>query len=361
MFGVGASNDFIVTSQTLTFVIVSETDMFSPVVSFIIPVLNGERDIARCLTSIQKQERSAKWYEIIVVDNGSTDRSRAIVRGFGCYLEVLPDVTVAALRNRGAFVACGKYLAFVDADVELSANWLGNAITVFQDVSVVAAGCFPTAPRPATWVQATWEIHQCGNGALTANRPVPWLPSMNLMVRRELFQAIHGFNERLLTAEDVDLCYRLEMYGRIVSVPSMQAVHWGEAPDLKTFWRKEVWRGIGSLCGVIEHGFRKDELPSIIYPLYLVCLLGTLVGYGCFKATTSQPLVMLINVGLLILPAAVLAAKTSWREKRFCALPRLFLLFFVYGMARSYSMIKAVLKELNLVERRRGKLSSNAK
>ena len=41
---------------------------------------------------------------------------------------------------------------------------------------------------------------------------------MNLMVRRELFQAIHGFNERLLTAEDVDLCYRLETYGRIVSV-----------------------------------------------------------------------------------------------------------------------------------------------
>ena len=116
--------------------------MFSPVVSFIIPVLNGERDIARCLTSIQKQERSAKWYEIIVVDNGSTDRSHAIVRGFGCYLEVLPDVTVAALRNRGAFVACGKYLAFVDADVELSANWLGNAITVFQDASVVAAGSF---------------------------------------------------------------------------------------------------------------------------------------------------------------------------------------------------------------------------
>ena len=89
---------------------------------------------------------------------------------------------------------------------------------------------------------------------------------MAFIVRRNEFLTSGGFAEDLETAEDVDLCYRLGQQGTILYNPSMEAVHWGEDPDLATFWSKEVWRGKGSLKGIFAHGMRWDELPSIGYP-----------------------------------------------------------------------------------------------
>jgi glycosyltransferase involved in cell wall biosynthesis len=306
-------------------------------VSFVIPVLNGEKDIHRCLLSIRKQVFPSKQFEVIVVDNGSSDRTHQIVRDFGYNIEVVPGVSVAALRNRGAKLAQGSYLGFVDADVELGSVWVRNGLAAFEDEHVVAAGCFPKAPRPGTWVQQTWEIHQCGRQNGNIRCPVTWLPSMNLIVRREVFLEVHGFNEQLVTAEDVDLCYRLGKHGTILSVPAMEAVHWGEAADLKTFWRKEIWRGTGNLRGLIFHGFRWDELPSLGYPFYVLCVF-VLLGVSCVTNQSRNPI--LVNLTLLALPALVLATRTSYRTKQIRSLPNLFLLYFVYGIARAYALVK---------------------
>ena len=94
--------------------------MKQPRISFVIPVLNGERDISRCLLSIRNQDFSAEEYEVLVVDNGSTDRTQDIVRNLGFDIQVIPGVSVASLRNRGAVEARGDFLAFVDADVKLA-------------------------------------------------------------------------------------------------------------------------------------------------------------------------------------------------------------------------------------------------
>jgi cellulose synthase/poly-beta-1,6-N-acetylglucosamine synthase-like glycosyltransferase len=307
-------------------------------VSFIIPTLNEEKHIAACLNSIQNQVLSSEECEVLVVDNGSTDKTQQIVRDLGFNIEVIPGVSVATLRNRGAMSAHGEYLAFVDADVELMPTWLHSGLTVFKDPDVVAAGCFPTPPQPATWVQQTWDLHQRSRQA--EGLAVSWLPSMNLLVRRDIFFKVGGFNPRLETAEDVDLCYRIGKHGTILCVLAMEAIHRGEARDLRMFWRKEVWRGTGNIKGLLSHGFRLEELPSIGYPLYILC--GTIL----FSLTCSMELgrgqfayVPLVFT-LLVLPASALALNTSWRIRQPKTLPRLFLLYLVYGVARSYSMVK---------------------
>ena len=314
-----------------------------PQISFIIPVLNGERDIKRCLLSLRNMNLPKENYEVFVVDNGSTDGTQQIVRDLGVNLQVVPSVTVAALRNHGAIAARGDYLAFVDADVEVMPCWPQGALAAFEKESVVAAGCFPRAPRPATWVQQTWEIHQCGNENHRSGRLVSWLPSMNLLVRRDAFLAIGGFDERLMTAEDSDLCYRLGQHGRILCEPAMEAIHSGEAADLQIFWRKEVWRGMDNLKGVIGHGVRWDEVPSIGYPLYMLSFLFFL-GLSCVIPLGSWGRKFVpLNLALLVLPALLLASRTSWRTWTIQALPKLFLLYFVYGVARAFSLMKALL------------------
>jgi glycosyltransferase involved in cell wall biosynthesis len=136
--------------------------MKQPLVSFVIPVLNGEQDIARCLNVIRSQSFTSNQYEELIVDNSSTDRTQQIVRDLGFHVDVISGVTVAALRNQAAKSARGDYLAFVDADVEIKPHWLRHGLSIFENRSTVAAGCFARAPSPSTWVQKAWEAHQCG-------------------------------------------------------------------------------------------------------------------------------------------------------------------------------------------------------
>ena len=259
-----------------------------PLVSFVIPVLNAERDIERCLRSIWRLDFPADRYEIRIVDNGSTDNTQQILHNLGVDFQIVENANVASLRNQAAARSRGDYIAFVDADVELTPGWLQQGLAVFaqqqtpaepdsqhETQAVVASGCFPRIPPQATWVQKVWDMQQRGRIQAGPPQPIAWLPSMNLLVRRTMFETVGGFDEQLETTEDVDLCYRLGQQGVILHNTGMDAVHWGEAPDLQTFWRKEVWRATGSLKGVRRHGFRWDELPSILYPLYIGILNET--------------------------------------------------------------------------------------
>jgi len=314
--------------------------MGKPLVSFVIPVLNGERDISRCLSSIQRLHFPSEAYEVIVMDNGSTDRTRHIVREFGINCLVVPNVHVSALRNQGVSRAQGAFIAFVDADVELTPDWLHHGLEVFKDQRVVVSGCFPGVPKEKTWVQRAWDVHQRGRQHTHSPSPVSWLPSMNLIVRREDFLAVSGFNEQLKTVEDVDLCYRIGQYGTILCNPAMEAVHWGEAHDLSTFWRKESWRSSSNLRGVLSHGLRWDELPSLGYPLYVLCsTLCFMLGAGIDLWYRHFFLVPL-SLTLLILPALGLALNTAYLSRQPMLILQLFLLYFTYGLARAYAMVK---------------------
>jgi len=316
-----------------------------PCISFIIPVFNSEQYIARCLCSIRNLCFSAAAYEVLIMDNGSTDRTHQIMRDLGFTFQVIPKVNVSTLRNRGAALAQGDYLAFVDSDVELTPRWLHNGLASFADSRVVACGCFPGVPPEATWVQQAWDIHQRGRQAIDKPESVPWFASMNLIVRRNAFLAISGFNENLETAEDVDLCYRLGQCSVILYNRAMEAIHWGEAPDLRTFWRKEVWRGLGNVQGVLSHGLRWDELPSLGYPLYVICLgLAFVLGCGIdlwYRHMRLAPLGLLI----LVLPTLFLACRTAYLAGCFRSIPPLFLLYLVYGFARAGAVLKSLRRE----------------
>ena len=316
--------------------------MGSPLVSFIVPVLNGEDYLARCLVSIRNLEFPKEAYEVLVMDNGSTDHTHKILKSLGFAFQVVPKVSISSLRNRAAKVAQGEYLAFVDSDVEVAPQWLKAGLAAMRERETVAVGCFPGVPRDATWVQHTWDLHQTGRAADGQLIPVSWLSSMNLIVRREDFLAVSGFAEELQTAEDVDFSYRLGRRGTLLYHSGMQAVHWGEARDLRVFWRKEVWRGIGSLKGLVSHGFRWDEIPSLAYPFYILCLT-LLLGIGLFFDYGKQQLFWTpLLLVLLMLPALFLTLSTSWQSRSFGSIHRLFLLYFVYGFARAWSVAKSL-------------------
>src|SRR5262245_48214274 len=177
-------------------------------VTFIIPVKNDAQRLQRCLASLAANP--GVWPEVIVVDNGSTDESAAVARAAGARVLSVPYKRVGQLRNDAAAIARGALLAFVDADHELTTTWIAAALDVMKPVDVGAAGALYVAPDGGTWVQGTYGALR---GRTVGHADVRWLGSGNLIVRREAFEAIGGFDETLESCEDVDFCQRLRNAG----------------------------------------------------------------------------------------------------------------------------------------------------
>ena len=98
-------------------------------ISIVIPMYNEARHITRTLiAALHAADAAGLECELIVVDNGSDDQGPQIARQFGAQVLHMPGLLIGALRNRGASVAKGEWLAFIDADIEMPEDWLTRLI-----------------------------------------------------------------------------------------------------------------------------------------------------------------------------------------------------------------------------------------
>jgi GT2 family glycosyltransferase len=306
-----------------------------PTFSIIIPALNEEKHLPACLRSIQNLDYPKDRYQVILVDNGSTDRTCDIGRQFGVTLLRDDRLTVSGLRNLGAKNAQSEILAFVDADCTISFDWL-NAASAHSGTPRLAAWGAPAAPPPeATWVQKTWYLVRKKTEGV---QRVDWLESMNLFVKKDLFVQVGGFNEKLTTCEDVDLCYRLKKLGAIVADDRILVLHYGEAATVREFIRKELWRGIGNFAGVASHGISLAELPSLAVPVYFGLALPLAAALAVFFHTPSA----VIGLAVMALAPGLLAlARIRGRAGGAAEMLQLLLLLQVYFGVRTLSVVKA--------------------
>ena len=313
----------------------------APVVSFIIPALNAGRTIGHCLEAILGTEPAGGPTEILVVDNGSRDDTPRVARAHGAQVFHAPGVTVASLRNLGARVASGRVLAYVDADCLVAPDWLARGLHHFSNPRVGAVGSPTGLPADSTWVQRSWALqrHRKRPG------PVDWLPTENLLVRREAFWAVGGFKEALVTCEDVDFCYRLGERYLILNDPALRSIHLGEAATLLAMFRKEAWRGRGNVPSLFSHRPRLAEVPSVLLPLYHLALLAALAGASLVGDGKNA----LRASALLLTPALLIALRSAIQARRLHDWPALFAVYGTYFAARSAAVVSGSLP------RRRGR------
>ena len=106
--------------------------------SYIIPALNEEKYIGKCIESINRQV--LKPHEVIVVDNGSTDKTAAIARSLGARVIKESKKGIAHARNSGAKASSGNILCFIDADSEIYSGWAARSIFHFNRKSHAVVG-----------------------------------------------------------------------------------------------------------------------------------------------------------------------------------------------------------------------------
>lgn len=317
--------------------------------SIVIPVKNDAVGVERCLKSIKAAALASTshgiTHEIIVVDNGSTDNSAAVARTSGAKTIVAPHLTVAALRNLGAREAVGEYLAFLDADCSVSENWFAS-VAKYVNGENEGVGCFgspPSVPDDATWVQTCW--YQIRKKRFFGRKvfEVEWLESMNVFVKRSEFMRVSGFDEQMITCEDVDLCNRLSQRSPIVCDNGIKAVHHGEAETLAQFYKKERWRGTSNWQSLRKHNFDKSELPSALLPvvhLVLLFVVGVASVLAAFKVIPFY--VVLAVLCLWQLPLVWLALKKSRGQRTAIVVAGVYFLLNLYFFARGVSLFSHV-------------------
>jgi len=299
--------------------------------SIVIPAKNEERNISFCLDALQSLQFPREEFEIIVVDNGSTDSTVSIVQNYGIRVFIQPQLSLSGLRNFGAGVAKGDNLVFLDADCIPDANWLKIAALTLADANIGCTGSTPVAPAHGTWVERVWSSFRTRR---TNKCSASWINSSNFFVRKKLFDKVGGFNDRVKTCEDVDICMRLAETCTLIFDPTVKVVHLGEPKTIREFLHKEIWRGKGTMSGIISHGIKRSEIKSLLLPLYYVllpfCILWTLPSLNYT--------LLLVLLFLYVLPAMIFSAWNIFLTRKYSYMFGYLILFILYANARSLAL-----------------------
>ncbi len=234
----------------------SKMNEIHSLVSVIIPNYNGAHLLPECLSSLRQQ--NYPHIEIIIVDNGSVDKSKRLAEVYGTrFIELGYNYGLSVACNRGAQISAGKYLFFANNDMRfkkdcisqlvkvmsednssvfavdaLQYNWKGDKIIHYKGVfagiksvkGIFSEMFLPLPPLMKTYMPCQ-EVTE-----------VPWGCAGSLMVRRDMFEELGGFDETFFTDfEDTDLCWRAWLRGwRTLFVPQAKLYHrWGATTDQK--------------------------------------------------------------------------------------------------------------------------------
>lgn len=221
-----------------------------PRISVIVPVFNARRTLAQCLEALQRQ--TDPGYEVVIVDDHSTDDSREIAKRFveraGFRLvELSVNKGQAVARNRGAEAATGEILAFVDADVIVPDDWLARHRRLLeeQEVDVVCGGYVVSTGDPPA---ALFASHEAFFRRLSLpSLRLRTLTAANCVMHRRVFEEAGGFPEYYVSAgrnpakqkaatinEDSELGFIIAEQGR--------EIRWTHDNHVRHFF-PDTWRG----------------------------------------------------------------------------------------------------------------------
>lgn len=307
-------------------------------ISVIVPAYNAQDTLGDCLAALQGQLVSHHGYEVIVVDDGSTDRTAQIAQRYSVRLIRQARAGPAAARNRGALAAQGDILLFTDADCSPASDWIERMLAPFHDPEVAGGkGVYRTRQRAlvARFVQLEYEDKYA---RMSRQDRIDFVDTYSAAYRRDVFLANGGFDTLFPTAsvEDQEFSFCLARKGyRLVFIPRAVVYHRHDA-SLGQYWRRKF--GIGYWKALLlrwhpERAVRDSHTPQVLKlqiglvgllglsllpaPFWALARLSALVVAALFtltavpfllRAVCRAPAVVMVAPFLLVVRAAALGA-----------------------------------------------------
>ena len=180
-------------------------------ISFIVPAYNEELCLAATLDALHSAGRALdEQYEIIVADDGSTDRTAVIAEDKGARVVSFTNRQIAATRNSGARESTGELLIFVDADTIVNDRVVLGAVEVMRAGAVGGGAAFRFDGPVPTFARITLKI------SVRLFREIGWAAGCFLFCTRSAFFAAGGFDEKFYAAEEIAMSRSLKRQGKFV-------------------------------------------------------------------------------------------------------------------------------------------------
>ena len=216
-------------------------------IAVVVAVYNAESTIEACIRSLLEMRRGAYELELIVVDNGSTDGTRAIVAKFGDRLRLLtePKRGPAAARNRGIREARSEWIAFTDADCVVEPGWLLDLVPPLAEPGAGISGGKITSVEPCNRIERFGDLIHDHQKAIEEEDP-PYAITMNWASRREVLVSAGLFDENLMRGSDSDLAFRLHAMGYRTVYRGGAVVHHHNESTFRGLFHEGFMHGSGT-------------------------------------------------------------------------------------------------------------------
>jgi GT2 family glycosyltransferase len=185
----------------------------APFISVVVCTCNGSRTMRDTLEGLRQLDYPR--FEVIVVDDGSTDGVAGIVAQYDVRLIRTPNRGLSSARNTGMLAAHGEIIAYLDDDARPDPHWLSYLALTFASAGHAAVGGPNLAPAGDGWIADC--VARAPGGpihVLLTDRIAEHVPGCNLALRRQVLLEIGGFDPRFRVAgDDVDICWRIQARG----------------------------------------------------------------------------------------------------------------------------------------------------
>ncbi len=216
-----------------------------PRVSIVICAYNASSTLEDNLSSLAQLDYPN--YEVIVVNDGSTDTTGEIAARYPFRIITVPNGGLSAARNLGLNAATGEIVAYTDADTRVDKHWLSHLVQPFIESDVAGVGGPNVVPPDDPWIAQCVARSPGGPvHVMIDNRTAEHIPGCNMAFRKAALDSIGGFDPTYTKAgDDVDICWRLQERGlRLGFAPGALVWHHHRA-SVKAYFRQQVGYGEG--------------------------------------------------------------------------------------------------------------------
>lgn len=254
-----------------------------PRVSVVVPAYNAAETLPLCLAALTRQDFPAADYEVIVIDDGSTDATAEIARAAGVRVLSQANAGPAAARNAGISAANGEIILFTDADCEPIIDWIAQMAAPLADPSVAGVkGSYRTHQGAvvARLAQCEFEERYDRQARLPT---IDFVDSYAAAFRAVVLREAGGFDPafRYANHEDVDLSYRLAHLGHKLVFNRRAAVYHRHVAGWRAYVRLKFRRGYWRVMTLKMHpgkALRDSYTPQLLK--LQVLLVTAAIGLG---------------------------------------------------------------------------------
>jgi len=232
-----------------------------PKVSVVVCAYNAERTMDKCLASLR--ELNYPDYEVIVVNDGSTDRTLEITKSYD-YVRIIDQENqgLSAARNAGIHAARGEIVAFTDSDCVADRDWLTYLVAKMLSSNLSAVGGPNLSPPEDTLVPACVAVSPGGpTYVLLSDEVAEHIAGCNMAFRKEALLQINGFDPLFrAAADDVDLCWRLQNAGYTIGFCPAAVVWHFRRNTVKAYINQQRGYGKAEALVYFKHPYRFNLL-----------------------------------------------------------------------------------------------------